>query len=85
MTKKNKATEDQFSELHNMVTTELANRIKSGDAGTADIRAAIEWLKVNDITGVAFEGSPLDRLASVIPRIDPDAVQRRLYGTTTHS
>jgi len=28
---KKKATEDQFSELHNLVTSEFLSRIKSGD------------------------------------------------------
>ena len=80
MGKFKKATEDQFSELHDMVTTELANRIRSGEASTADIKAAIEWLKTNDITGVQFEGSPLDKLATIMPKVDPDLIQKRLYG-----
>jgi hypothetical protein len=78
--KHQKATEDQFSELHDMVTRELANRIRSGEASTADIKAAIEWLKTNDITGVQFEGNPLDKLANVLPKVDPELVQKRLYG-----
>ena len=80
MAKHQKATEDQFSELHDMVTRELANRIRSGEASTADIKAAIEWLKTNDITGVQFDGNPLDKLASIMPKVDPELVQRRLYG-----
>ena len=80
MAKHQKATEDQFSELHDMVTRELANRIRSGEASTADIKAAIEWLKTNDITGVQFEGNPLDKLANVLPKVDPELVQKRLYG-----
>jgi len=80
MTKHRKATEDQFSELHDMVTTELANRIRSGEASTADIKAAIEWLKTNDITGVQFDGNPLDKLATVMPKVDPELIQKRLYG-----
>jgi len=80
MAQHKKATEQQFSELHDMVTRELANRIRSGEASTADIKAAIEWLKTNDITGVQFDGNPLDKLASVMPKIDPELVQRRLYG-----
>ena len=81
MAKHKKASEDQFCELHDMVTTELANRIRSGEASTADIKAAIEWLKTNDITGVQFDGNPLDKLASVMPKVDPEMVQRRLYGS----
>jgi hypothetical protein len=77
---KKKATEDQFNELHNLVTGEFLSRIKSGEASTADLKAACDWLKTNDISGVAFEGSPLDKLAAVMPTVDPELVQRRLYG-----
>jgi hypothetical protein len=77
---KKKATEDQFNELHNLVTTEFLNRIKSGEASTQDLKAACDWLAKNDISGVAFEGNQLDKLASVLPTIDPELVQRRLYG-----
>jgi hypothetical protein len=77
---KKKATEDMFNELHNIVTTELLDRIKSGEATTQDLKAAIEWLHKNDISGVAFEGNPLDKLANIMPTIDPEMVQERLYG-----
>ena len=77
---KNKATEDMFNDLHNIVTQELLNRIKSGEATTADLKAACDWLTKNDISGVAYDGNPLDKLASVMPKIDPELVQRRLYG-----
>tara|TARA_Y100000361_G_scaffold22128_1_gene17339 strand:- start:1655 stop:1900 length:246 start_codon:yes stop_codon:yes gene_type:complete len=79
MTKK-KATEDQFNELHNLVTKEFLARIKSGEATTQDLKAACDWLKTNDISGVAMEGSALSKLASVMPDIDPELVQSRLYG-----
>ena len=77
---KKKATEDMFHDLHNIVTQELLNRIKSGEATTADLKAACDWLTKNDISGVATEGSSLDKLASILPTIDPELVQRRLYG-----
>jgi hypothetical protein len=77
---KKKATEDMFNDLHNIVTQELLNRIKSGEATTADLKAACDWLTKNDISGVAYDGNPLDKLASVMPKIDPELVQRRLYG-----
>ena len=51
---KKKATEDQFNELHNLVTKEFLGRIKSGEATTQDLKAACDWLKANDISGVAF-------------------------------
>ena len=75
-----KATEQQFNELHNLVTTEFLKRVKSGEATTQDLKAACDWLKTNDISGVAFEGTPLDKLSKVLPKIDPELVHRRLYG-----
>ena len=75
-----KATEDQFNELHNLVTKEFLSRIKSGEASKQDLKAACDWLKANDISGIAFDGNPLDKLAAVIPDIDPELVQSRLYG-----
>jgi|TARA_R100000005_G_C4932985_1_gene161047 hypothetical protein len=80
MANKKKATEDQFNELHNLVTKEFLSRIKSGEATTQDLKAACDWLKTNDISGVAMEGNPLSKLAAVMPEIDPDLVQSRLYG-----
>jgi len=77
---KKKATEDQFNELHNLVTKEFLARIKSGEASTADLKAACDWLKTNDISGVAMDGSPLSKLAAVMPKVDPELVQRRLNG-----
>ena len=75
-----KATEDQFNELHSLVTNEFLQRVKSGTASTQDLKAACDWLKINDISGVAFEGSPVDKLANVIPKVDPELVKRRMYG-----
>jgi hypothetical protein len=57
-----RATEDQFNELHGLVTNELIMRIKSGTATTQDIKAAADWLSKNNITGVPVLGSPLATL-----------------------
>lgn len=78
---KKKATEDMFNDLHNLVTKEFLKRIKSGEATAQELRAACDWLKTNDISGVAYDGNPLDKLANVMPQIDPELVQTRLYGT----
>ena len=75
-----KATEEKFDELHNLVTEELLTRVKSGVATTQDLKAACDWLKTNDITGIAMEGSPLSKLAAIMPKVDPELVQTRLYG-----
>lgn len=78
MTKK--ATLDQFNELHGVVTQALLDKIQSGEFTAGDIKAATDWLYKNNITGVAAEGSPLDKLRLVVPQIDPDEVQRRVNG-----
>ena len=75
-----KASEDQFNELHKLVTTEFLKRIKSGEATTQDLKAACDWLKSNDISGIAMEGTALEKLAAVLPQVDPELVQSRLYG-----
>ena len=75
-----KATEDKFNELHNLVTEEFLTRVRSGQATTQDLKAACDWLKTNDITGIPVEGNALDKLAKIIPQVDPNLVQSRLYG-----
>ena len=80
---KKKATEDNFNELHNLVTKEFLSRIKTGEATTQDLKAACDWLKTNDISGVAYEGNPLDKLTKLMPTVDPELVQTRLYGKRT--
>ena len=76
-----KATEDKFNELHNLVTEDFLRRVRSGEASTQDLKAACDWLKTNDITGVAYDGSPLDKLNKILPTVSPELVQRRMYGT----
>ena len=78
-----KATEDKFNELHLLVTEDFLRRVRSGEATTQDLKAACDWLKTNDITGVAYEGSPLDKLNKILPKVDPELVKRRMYGTKT--
>ena len=79
MAKHKKATEDMFNDLHNSVTKELLNRVKSGEATIQDIKTACDWLAKNDISGIALENENLSKLASLIPNIDPELVQRRVY------
>ena len=75
-----KATEERFNELHYLVTEDFLRRIKSGEATVQDLKAACDWLKTKDITGVAYEGSPLDKLNKIIPTVDPSLVKRKVYG-----
>jgi len=57
-----RANEEQFNELHGLVTNELIGRIKSGTATTQDLKAATDWLAKNNITGIPVLGSPLANL-----------------------
>ena len=75
-----KATEDQFNELHSLVTEEFLKRVKGGTASTQDLKAACECLKTNDISGIAYDGNPLDKLANILPKVDPDLINQRMYG-----
>jgi len=75
-----KATETEFNELHGLVTMEFLKRIKKNEATTQDLKAACDWLKANEITGIAYDGSALDKLSKVIPKIDPELITRRMYG-----
>ena len=75
-----KATEENFNELHNLVTKEFLKRVKSGEASANELKAACDWLKTNDVTGVATDGSALDKLQKIMPKVNPELVQTRLYG-----
>lgn len=70
-----KASASQLETLHNIVTKDLTTRLR-GEHSTADIRAAIEWLKANNITGVAAENTPLQELSELIGEIDFEEVER---------
>lgn len=85
MQKQTKANEESFNLLHNLLTEELIRRVKSGEASTADLKACADWLAKNDITGIAVEGSPLDQLSSILPKIDPELVRSRLSGKRLES
>jgi hypothetical protein len=70
-----RATEEDFSELHGLVTTELINRIRNGEATTQDLKAAADWLAKNNITGVPVVGSPLASLFASMPELEFEDVQ----------
>ena len=70
-----RASEEDFSELHGLVTNELIARIKNGDATTQDLKAATDWLAKNNITGVPVLGSPLAALFASMPELEIEDVQ----------
>lgn len=71
-----RATEATLELLHNLVTQDLVSRLEDGEHTTADIRAAIEWLKANNITGVAIDNNPLNQLSELIGGLDFSDVEQ---------
>jgi hypothetical protein len=72
-----RANEEQFNELHGLVTEELIGRIKSGTATTQDLKAATDWLAKNNITGVPVLGSPLASLFNSL-ELEMEDVERAI-------
>lgn len=72
-----RANEEQFNELHGLVTEELIGRIKSGTATTQDLKAATDWLAKNNITGVPVLGSPLANLFNSL-ELEMEDVERAI-------
>jgi hypothetical protein len=71
-----RANEEQFNELHKLVTEELIERVKSKkECATQDLKAAIDWLTKNNITGVAQNGSPLGNLLAALELEEADVEQ----------
>ena len=71
-----RANEEAFEALHNAVTKELAARVRLGsECSTADLKASMEWLKANNITGVATQGSPLHSLMEGLTEADQEFVE----------
>jgi hypothetical protein len=76
-----KASETRFNDLHNLVTEDLITRVKGG-ATHQELMAAIQWLKANGIDSPARSGSPVSRLADLLPLIDPEEIQQKVnYGS----
>ena len=76
MAKTKRASEETFNKLHNLVTDEFVARIQSGEATTADLKAASDWLSRNDITGIHIDNTALGNLAEIMPTIDFEKVQK---------
>jgi hypothetical protein len=68
-----KASEQEFNELHGLVTNELIERVRlKSQCSTQDLKTAIDWLSKNNITGVATAGSPLAGLLAQIELEEED-------------
>jgi hypothetical protein len=64
-------SEDTLKELHDVISQELLLRIQSGDATSADLNVARQFLKDNGIDANTGQSQPLMNLATVLP-FDPE-------------
>jgi len=64
-----------LKQIHNALCSDLLNKIQSGEASSADLSVARQFLKDNGIDCAAGEGTPLHNLALSLP-FDEDGNQR---------
>ena len=64
------ASKDFMNALHSAVAQELMGRIQSGEATTADIGAAIRFLKDNNIESAVVGHDGLTALMDSLPSFD---------------
>lgn len=58
----------------NCLTSELKEALTSGEINQATIRNALQLLRDNDIVASDDLEANFDRLASLLPKVDPDLV-----------
>ena len=67
--------EDTLKEMHTALCQALLSRIQSGEASSADMSVARQFLRDNGIDCVAADNKPMLNLASSLP-FDDDGKQR---------
>lgn len=71
--------DDLFADLHDVLVKELLERIKTGEATTADLNAARQLLRDNGIdVNTHREATPLLDLVDHLPYQDDTAPETRL-------
>ncbi len=65
---------DTLETLHNGLATELLERITSGEATSADLSVARQFLKDNGIDSYATPDNPLGNLIQQLPFVDDDGI-----------
>jgi hypothetical protein len=56
-----------LNSLHSELAAEFLRRVKSGEATAADLSAARQFLKDNNIDGIVKAGGPTHQLAKMLP------------------
>ena len=73
-----KAPQETLETLHSHVANELLDRIRNGEASSADMANAIKFLRDNGIEGLPMQDSPLGNLVNVLPFPKKDKLQKVL-------
>ena len=68
--------------IHEALCTDLLNKIKSGEASSADLSVARQFLRDNGIDCAAEPGTPITKLALSLP-FDEDGNQTRIQQPST--
>jgi|TARA_R100000655_G_scaffold94765_1_gene136319 hypothetical protein len=56
-----------LNNLHNLLAQELTEKIQSGQATSAELNVARQFLKDNGIDGTVEQSDPLANLAKILP------------------
>jgi hypothetical protein len=72
---------DKLKELHDVLTQQLLDRVKSEDAKASDLNVARQFLKDNGIEALPVDNSPLKSLVDELPFSNEEEVYN---GTDTN-
>tara|TARA_R100001015_G_C4623218_1_gene180919 strand:- start:1598 stop:1810 length:213 start_codon:yes stop_codon:yes gene_type:complete len=61
---------DILNKLHDLLAQELTDKILSGEASSAELSVARQFLKDNGIDGTIEQSDPLANLAKILPFSD---------------
>jgi len=72
---------DKLKELHDVLTQQLLDRVKSEDVKASDLNVARQFLKDNGIEALPVDNSPLKSLVDELPFSNEEEVYN---GTDTN-
>lgn len=72
MSKHNKATENELSELHGELAKFFKMKLSSGDATAADLGQIRQFLKDNRIEATIEQDTNMGSLATLLPTFEDD-------------
>jgi hypothetical protein len=76
--------EDLLATLHTAVATTLLEKIKNGEAKSADLGVAVRFLKDNGIEAVPTNDNPIQLLLNNLPFDEDEELEEQLMGDSRH-